>query len=232
MFCPSCGAQLAEQSKFCNACGKNLSLVNASSTSFASSSQFQEKAKAVSKDAFNAFKVFFVNPVGGLGTTYEQLGETKAQNVGIIFSVVFTLLSLFGILLLLPSFLRPDFGDILKMIFSLLILPVSMFVVLIGIRTVLQRKANYKADIFITGASILPLGFLILLAGIFNLGNLEVIVALALYAISFTILILYAGCTKILKISETASTISTPIIILLSVWLTKVILFALVFNEL
>ncbi len=231
MFCPHCGAQLAEQSKFCNVCGKNLSLGNVSSISSTSGSQLQEKAKAVSKDAFNAFKIFFVNPVGELGTTYKQLGETKAQNVGIIFSVAFTLLSLFGILLLLPSFLRPDFGDILKMIFSLLILPVSIFAVLTAIRTILQRKANYKADIFITGASTLPLGFLILLTGILNLSNLEVILALALYAISFTILILYSGCTKILKISETASTFSVPIIILLSVWLSKVILFALAFGN-
>jgi acyl-CoA reductase-like NAD-dependent aldehyde dehydrogenase len=52
---------------------------------------------------------------------------------------------------------------------------------------------------------------------------MEAILVLSLFAMCVTILMLFAGCTKIFKMSERAATIAVPLMLIASAWLSKVI---------
>jgi hypothetical protein len=55
----------------------------------------------------------------------------------------------------------------------------------------------------------------------------EVILVLSLFALTYSILMLYAGCSRIGGISEAGAAPAVPIILLLSAWITKIIVTAL-----
>ncbi len=57
---------------------------------------------------------------------------------------------------------------------------------------------------------------------------MEVIGALAVFALCLTILMLFAGCTRISKVSERLATIAVPLMLILSGWITKIIYAAMI----
>jgi hypothetical protein len=67
----------------------------------------------------------------------------------------------------------------------------------------------------------------VLLAALLGAANFEVIAILFLFALTYSILILYAGCSRIGCISEAGAAPAVPIILLLSAWITKIIVVAL-----
>ena len=66
-------------------------------------------------------------------------------------------------------------------------------------------------------------GFVSLLAGIVGAGNLEVAAIADVFALSYTVLILYTGCTRISGILEQRAAPAVPVIILIAGWLSKVL---------
>ena len=85
------------------------------------------------------------------------------------------------------------------------------------------QSGTLESDVFIAGVSVLPFGFASLLAGVLGVGNLEVSAIVAVFALSYTILILYTGCTRISGISEARAVQAVPIIILIAGWLSKIL---------
>jgi hypothetical protein len=67
---------------------------------------------------------------------------------------------------------------------------------------------------------------LVLVAALLGAANFEVIMILLLFALTYSILILYAGCSRIGLISEAGAAPAVPIILLLSAWITKIIVTA------
>jgi hypothetical protein len=55
--------------------------------------------------------------------------------------------------------------------------------------------------------------------------------ALSVFALCLTVLMLFAGCTRISAISERLATISVPLMLLLSGWLTKVVYAAMMNSQ-
>jgi hypothetical protein len=74
---------------------------------------------------------------------------------------------------------------------------------------------------------LLPSGVLVLAAALLGAANVEVILVLSLFALTYSILMLYAGCSRIGGISEAGAAPAVPIILLVSAWLTKIIVVAL-----
>jgi hypothetical protein len=217
MFCQKCGAQVSDNGAVCSSC--NASLAPPSPAAVAA-----DKIKAASKDALQAFKMFASNPVAGLSVAFESLGQARALNVGIAFGVVFTLSVLFGVYRLLPEWGRPHgFTGFIKILVVAIVPFVSLFGASVVARKTFRGDGGLGHDSFISGASLLPLGFVAVLAGILGLANIEVIAVFTLFAVCLTILMLFAGLTRICKFSERAATVAVPLVLLASAWLSKII---------
>lgn len=227
MFCPNCDVQLPDNSRFCSSCGKNL--IGRSSTP-----GLQKKVSTISRYVLSPLKLFFSNPIGGIAVSYERLGRNEALKVGIVFCLMYSILFLIGNLIILPRYLEPGINDLIKGLLLTLGLPVSEFLLISLICFSFNLKGNMTKNLFICGASVLPLGVSNFLSGllitILNPVQREeiiiaaqLLIALYLFAITYSVLIVYAGLTKILKILETAATISVPIILMAGVYLSEII---------
>jgi zinc-ribbon domain len=224
MFCQKCGTQIPENAAACPAC-------SASTTAPKPANDGSEQIKAASKDALKAFKLFALNPVGGLSVAFESLGQARTVGVGIVFGIAFALCLLFGVYRLLPGWGRPQ-G--IAGFFKILVVAIVPFVSLLGASIVARKAFRANGDLghdtFIAGASLLPFGCVALLAAILGFGNIEVISVFALFAICLTILMLYAGLTRISKLSEQAATLAVPLMLIASAWLSKIIYTAMLKN--
>lgn len=183
-----------------------------------------ERMKAASADAFGAFKTFMGNPVGGLADAYNALGPGKALGVGLTFGAVFAVCLLLSFYRVVPEFLRPTgVGGFFKLLVVAVVPFASMFVATIAVRSVFRGDGNVGSDSFLAGASLLPFGFIALIATILGAENLNIIQFLAIFGISVTILMLFAGLTRMYKISERMATIAVPVMLLITAWLSKTI---------
>lgn len=238
-FCPNCGAETNPYAVVCVKCGVKLTSAG-------------DTFKPASQDALQAFKIFSVNPVGGLERAFETLGKSRAIGVGIVFAAIFDFCILIGTFLFfrrftrfMDEFLGPlllfsrretfmylgRFANNAFQFFKLLILGAVPFVSITAAsaiaRKIFRGAGSFAGDIFIAGASLLPLGFFVLLSSILGVKNIEVITVLAVFAICYTILMIYSGCTKISNIPEAGAALAVPIMLLLSGWLWKIIFNAL-----
>ncbi len=183
-----------------------------------------EKVKTASLDSVKAFKIFALDPVAGLADAFESLGQPRALGAGAMFGLVFALCILIAIYRVLPESARPDdIGGFLKFLTYCYVPFVSLSVASIVIRTICRGIGGVGYDSFASGASLLPIGFAILIASFLGLANIEVIVVLALFAFCLNILMLFAGCTRIALISERIATITVPLMLLACAWISKII---------
>lgn len=222
MFCSQCGNELNENAKFCAYCGTGTNKSNPSID------QISEKAKKATLDAFNTFKIFFTNPVGNLGLSYNNLTSNQIIIVSVIFIIISVLITTIGI----DSIITGVFGyyspKIIDLFLSSLLIPIAFFVVISLVSSIKNQKFSYRGEFFIASVLNLPLGFFFLLTSIFSLKNIEIILALLFFLISYSILLLFSGCVKILNFSEKVSTILIPFIQLISFWLVSVLFRAII----
>jgi len=187
------------------------------------------KVATASKDALTAFKMFASNPVPGLSTTYESLGTARALGVGIVFGAAFTVCLLIGVYRFLPEWTRPQgVGGFLKTVFVAVVPFVSLFGASLLVRTVFRGQGSLGSDSFIAGAALIPFAVVALVVAILGAGNIEVVAIVALVAVCVTILMLFAGLTRINKVSERAATLAVPLMVMASGWFSKVIYTAMV----
>lgn len=217
MFCQKCGVQIPDNAIVCPSCSASVATPKPAAVA-------ADKVKTASKDALQAFKVFASNPVGGLSVAFESLGQARALGVGITFGAAFALCVLFGAYRLLPEWGRPHgFTGFIKILVVALVPFVSLLGASVVARKALRGEGGLGHDSFISGASSLPFACVVLLAGILGLGNIEVIAVFTLFAVCLTILMLFAGLTRICKLSERAATVAVPLMLIASAWLSKII---------
>lgn len=225
MFCEECGNEISAGTTVCPNCE-----AAAAPPPPASSAQIGEIVKARSQDAFNAVKVIAANPVGGLPVAFQSLEKRQAMEVGIAFALVFEICAVIGLYLILPRWAgSPGFSDILK----LLLLGLVPFAATAGASALARQVftapgGSIESDVFIAGTSVLPFGVVFLLAGVLGPANFEVVAIAAVFSLSYTILILYTGCTRISGISERRAAPAVPVIVLIAGWLSKILLAAMV----
>lgn len=233
MFCVSCGRALADDLRFCDACGH---AVGGGAASPPLAGQFGSEIKARSRDAWKGIKLFARSPVGGLPASFALFDDQRAIEIGIAFAVLYET-ALFAGGLIFKSKAQNILGGILPIgdltatqLFKLLILGLVPFVSLIvaGMlaRLVFRGTGRFSGDVYIAGAVLLPSGFLALVAALLGAANVEVILVTSLFALTYSILMLYAGCSRIGGISEAGAAPAVPIILLASAWITKVIVVA------
>src|SRR6266446_7461734 len=90
MCCQSCAKELEPNANVCIACGAPVAHGKATP------SEISDKAKAASRSALTAFKLFATNPVERLPSAFENLDKEGARDVGIVFSSIFGLCVVVG----------------------------------------------------------------------------------------------------------------------------------------
>lgn len=256
MFCKSCGQGIPEHAQWCFACGTQVtvralatgSVGGASAQVLTDSSppskvglsisrQIGDELKARSTDAWAAVKLFAKNPVGGLPRAYSMFDSARAMRVGLAFAILYEITFFVGMYLMASraaGFFRIglQLSDASAgLLFKLLVVGLVPFASLIGAgalaRVAFRGTGSLSGDIFTAGASLLPLGFAVLITGSLGVANLEVIVVLFVFALAYNVLMLYAGCSQIAGIPERGAAPAVPVMLIASAWLTKVIVAAM-----
>jgi hypothetical protein len=223
MFCPKCGTQLPDTAVACSNCGTSFATTRPGGAG-ARAGVAGERMKAASTDAFHAFKTFATNPVGGLSEAYDSLGQSRALAVGITFGVVFAACLMIAIYRVVPEFMRPTgAGGFIKILVIALVPFVALFIAALAVRTVFRGEGELGSDSFLAGAALLPFGLVALIMTLLGASNMEVIQFFAIFAVTLTILMLFAGLTRIYKTSERMATIAIPLMLVVTAWLSKVI---------
>jgi curved DNA-binding protein CbpA len=182
---------------------------------------------AVFSNAIFAFKSLAINPVGGLLTAFESLDKSQAIAVGILFATItsfsfftsiylgwedlFNELSIYKLMVLAAV---PFFGIALTSAFA---------------RGVLRRGGSFAGDIFLAGASLQPLSFLLLLSSLAKILPSNTLLIISVFVSCYTILMLYSGCTQISNLSEKAAALIVPVMLLVSGWFAYLVLTAIQF---
>jgi hypothetical protein len=236
MFCKSCGRELADNLRFCDGCATDVNDGGAGAA-IPLAQQLKSEVKARSLDAWQGVKLFAKSPVGGLPESFAMFDDQRAIQVGIVFAIVYEIALLLGALIF-KSKVSGLLGGMLPIgeltasqMFKLLFLGLVPFASLIGAcalaRAIFHGKGRFAGDVYTAGAVLLPSGFLVLVSSLLGVANWEVILIVLLFALTYSILILYAGCSRIGCISEAGAAPAVPIILLLSAWITKIIVTAL-----
>jgi hypothetical protein len=226
-FCQQCGTRLDAGRAFCASCGASASGVLAS--------DLKTKLAATSGDALATARNLAVDPVGALARAYGTLGRERAQAAGIALALLFSIVSTTGIALgakrwsggLLSLAGGPSLGTYLKTALILLILPVALTAISYGVRQLLRADRSVATDLFSAGSALLPLAIAVLLSGMLGVANVEVIVLLVLFSTTYLVLILFTGLTRLGGLTERAAAPAVPIILVLTAWLSKVVIAAM-----
>jgi hypothetical protein len=239
VFCKSCGRALVDNLRFCDGCGADVNGGGPVAV-IPLSHQIKSEVKARSLDAWQGVKLFAKSPVGGLPESFALFDDHRAVQVGVIFAVVYEIALLLGAMIF-KSKAAALIGGIVPIgavigeltasqMFKLLFLGLVPFASLIGAcalaRAIFHGTGRFAGDVYTAGAVLLPTGLFVLIASLLGAGNIEVILILWLFALTYSILILYAGCSRIGTISEAGAAPAVPIILMLSAWITKIIVAA------
>jgi len=195
-----------------------------------------EQIGASAKDALGAVSSLALNPVGGLAPAYTALGPQRALGAGGALCIVFALfgalsgaigaerfMMMFGVGLMDTNW----FGMFIRTFFSMLVLPAAMIAASLGARKVLSGNGPVAVDVFTVGAALTPLGLAIFLSSLLGLDNYQFSMLLMLFASSYLVLMLFAGLTRIGGLKENAAAPAVPIVFVLSLYICKVVLSAM-----
>ena len=249
MFCRECGRQVSDAATFCDGCGFRFMAVQqepaaagvaggaAAAAASAISKQLRDELTARSHDAWRGIKLFMKSPVGGLPESYALFEEKRAIQIGIFFAVSYVTATLIGTYLVASRSaavlgVSISFGDLgASQLLKVLVFSFVPFVSLSGAaglaRLIFRGTGGLAGDVYTAGASLLPVGVFALSAGVVGLGNIEVVAVMFLFALTYTVLMLYSGCSRIGRVPEAGAAPAVPFILLLSGWLTKVIVVTL-----
>jgi hypothetical protein len=236
MFCAHCGKAMIADAMTCEACGKPRAVPSQTLQAADIGQLVASHAKKATTSALAAFKTFAVNPVGGLRPAMDGLGPRNALGSAIVFALFFSLCLVIGMRRAASSgesILGLLGGGGLEMSFGVFKLLFCGFVPFVGIfgagwitRKIFRGAGNPEGDAFIAGAALLPIAFLLLIAGVLGLANVEALAILSVFTLCYVILIIHTGCRDISSIAEPGATIAVPVILLASAWFTKIILVA------
>lgn len=221
MFCQSCGIPMADGTAVCTSCG--------TAPQKAQAGEAGERAKQSLWDALKSLRLVALRPVGGVAQAVETLGNERSLAAGLAFAVLSSLCLSFGTFRILQG-LGASFGlgDTLGLLLLGFVPFLSITASIHLARRVFRGEGTLGGDVMIAGTSLFPLGVIGLLATLLGAGNAEFIAVLFLFAICYTVLLLYGGCTQVSKMPEAASAPAVAIILLLSGWFSKILYTALI----
>jgi hypothetical protein len=244
--CPQCGTGIATPETSTHPSGSAAPTMSGTAAApapapaqVALGKSIGQEVRARSKDAWEGIKLFAKSPVGGLQQSFEMFEPSRAMAVGVIFAVIYELLLFFGVYHAADKLASLFGGGLpasdlsikqgLEIVFACAVPFITLTLSSMIARSVFRGKGSLAGDVYTAGASLLPLGLCVAVASFLGPANVEVIAALGVFALTYMILMLYAGCSRIAGIPETGAAPAVPIMLLLTIWLTKVVISAIFF---
>jgi len=244
MYCRNCGQNVPAGQSWCGVCGIQMAAGGAANPAAGYyappapppvSWQISQQVKARSKDAWDGILLLAKSPVGGLPQSYNMFEPARALQVGVAFAVICEALFLLGAYIATSraaGLFRVGIGNLTAgTLLKLLIAGMVPFASLAGAaalaRTVFRGSGEVAGDVYTAGASMLPLGIAAFVAALLGVANLEVAGVLSVFALSYTILMLYSGSSRIAGIPEAGAAPAVPVMLIVAAWLTKVIVVAM-----
>jgi len=233
-FCPSCGAAAGGGAPRPAA---SAGPAAGPSAAAAQRAKLEAQFKAGSQDAVKAFMVLLKDPVGGLAKSYALFDEGRALIVGGIYGVVFALVLMLsslsggggglgmmmmggvgggGTAELMAAARAAGYGpSTAKIMFQSLIGGLIFAAVLMGacilVRLVFKGTSKFAGEVYVAGASLLPMAVgtaAVLILG--AAGLYRIIPAVLVFALAYMILMLFTGCQKVVGISEGKAALAVP----------------------
>lgn len=183
-------------------------------------------ARTLLSNTWETFQSFALNPGGGLLPAFARLDKREAIAVGILFAGIFNLCLLGGAYV--------GWQDIFAVsTLKLAAVGVIPFVTLACLsaiaRLVTRRPGSLAGDIFLSGAALIPVGFLMLASSISTRLPSNTMLVLTVFVSCYTIVTLYSGYTQISNLSERVAVLLVPLVLLASSWFSY-ITFAMLFQ--
>lgn len=249
MFCESCGQPLSDAATICTSCGEPTTagatpnpaqtMPKRTSTSTNTGSDLSKDLEARSKDVWQGVKQLAMSPVGGLPASYKSFGEQRALWAAIGFTALYLLflvvalygtgLPIGGVASLLFGAAGHSFAGLLRLLLCGLITVFTLAASASLVRLIFHGKGTFVADYYIASASLLPIGAAFFLSSLVGVSSMEIVFLLLVFAMVYNVLMLYSGCSRILGISEVATAPAVPIMMTVTLYLTKVVLAAILF---
>lgn len=218
MFCVNCGSAMEGTAvAACASCGK----INQPTLTGADVSRMIKEA---STDALSAVRQVAVDPIAGLASSFAMLGEQRGRSAGIAFGVGFALVA--AIASLIAAANTGSDGNV-KLMLAVFIVALVPFIALAATSTA-TRKAfrttgSTGADLFTAGVALQPFGFFLILAAVLGIDNYQAILLLSLFAWTYMLCILFAGCTRLVGVPERFAPPVLAVMLLVAMWLTKLV---------
>lgn len=180
--------------------------------------------------AFQAFKTFAVNPLGGLEAAYRSVGKTTALSAAIVFAVVYVCLVVLALRNNVTA--QFEFGVWVKIVIAAAVPFVSIAVVLAGARKFAHSEESFHADVFVAASMSLVFGIFLMASRMVGFSNAEFILVLFVFALCYFQFILFSALTRIYGVREALATVGVPVIIVASLWLSWFVLKAMLERQL
>lgn len=221
MFCVHCGSAKDGAMAACTACGH--------STAVQPSFDPIKRVSEAASDAGATVLRLGTNPVGALRSAFSALGEQRALGAGVALGIVFAIASTVAAWI---ASLRIGLGFQPRVLFGALVMGLVLFVSLAiagtAGRKLLRGTGSLGADVYLAGVATLPVAVLLLVSSAVGGGNFEIVAIAAVLAWTYLLCILYAGVTGLTGVSEQLAPPFIAAQLLLSLWLSKVVLVAVV----
>jgi hypothetical protein len=196
-------------------------------------------------------KQLAISPVGGLSSSFQSFGEQRALWAAVGFTILYLLFltiafyrvassieALAGFASFLPVLpggmaAAPveeiSFGSVVRLLLCCLVTVFTLAIAAMLARLVFRGKGTFLGDYYIASASLLPISIALLLATVAGIANIEVMPILLVFALVYNILMLYSGCSRISGIPESGAAPAVPIMLIVTLYLTKVAIGAILF---
>lgn len=150
----------------------------------------------------------------------------RLRNASLALGALISLAILFSVCQLLAAYFRAPIANHIGW-FKLLLMAVMPFLALLlaGFvsRKLTKCQAGLAQDSLIAAISLLPLGLWTVIAALSGVANAEFVWFALLCAVCLTIVLLFAGLSRVYQMSESLALWLIPVLLLAVAWLNKII---------